>query len=203
MATLPLPSAQQVRDDTQRWLERMVIGLNLCPFAKPVVAQNRLRLVVSEAKNLDAFLDDLDAELDRLAQTQAQELETTLLVHAGLFPDFFVFNDFLNVVDEVIEEHGLVDDIEVVAFHPQLVFEGAEEHSTENLPNRSPYPMLHLLRTASLERAVPDGDTTAIIERNRATVEALGVAGWRARLTAPEGDGAMSGCSEGVDSRGA
>ena len=187
MPATPLPNAEQVREDTQRWLDRMVIGLNLCPFAKPVVAQQRLRLVVSEARHLDAFLDDLDAELDRLAHTTAEELETTLLVHAGLFLDFFVFNDFLNVVDEVIEEHDLVDDIEVVAFHPALVFEGAEPDSTENLPNRSPYPMLHLLRTASLERVAPDGDTTAIIERNRATVEALGLAGWHARLAGLEG----------------
>ena len=190
MSQTHLPSAEQVRADTLRWLDPMVIGLNLCPFAKPVVAQNRLRLVVSEAKHLDAFLDDLDAEIERLKSTPPEELETTLLVHAGLFPDFFVFNDFLNVVDEVVEEHEMTDHIEVVAFHPGLVFEGAETDSPENLPNRSPYPMLHLLRTASLERASPDGDTSDIIERNRATVEALGVEGWHARLAAPDDDGA-------------
>ncbi len=177
-------SSERVRELTQRWVDHMVVGLNLCPFAQPALARQGVRIRVSEAPHLDAFLDDLDAELVLLKDKPASELETTLLVHPRLFPDFFVFNDFLNVVDHVIEEHGLEEDIEVVAFHPQLVFEGAAEDSLENLPNRSPFPMLHLLRAQSLEEASPSGDTQDIVERNRRTIEQLGASGWSARWDA-------------------
>ena len=177
----PQFSTDQVRELTWRWVEHMVVGLELCPFAQPAIARQGVRVHVSEAVHLDAFLDDLDAELERLKATPSAELETTLLVHPRLFPDFFVFNDFLNVVEHVIEEHGLLDDIEVVAFHPQLVFEGAAENSLENLPNRSPFPMLHLLRTQSLDQASPHGDTQDIVERNRRTIARLGADGWAAR----------------------
>jgi hypothetical protein len=177
----PLISTDRVRDLTWRWVEHMVVGLELCPFAQPAMNRQAVRIRVSEASHLDAFLDDLDAELVMLKEKSPTELETTLLVHPGLFPDFFVFNDFLNVVDHVIEEHGLLDDIEVVAFHPQLVFEGASEDSLENLPNRSPFPMLHLLRSQSLDEAAPDGDTRDIVERNRRTIARLGADGWAAR----------------------
>ena len=173
-----------VRAATERWLLDAVIGLNLCPFARAPQLQGRVRLVVSEAKHVDGFLDDLDAELLRLRDTSADALETTLLVHAGLFPDFFVFNDFANVVEDIIDEHELGDDIALVLFHPDLVFEGAAEDSPENLPNRSPFPMLHLLRTTSLERALPGGDSSEILARNRETLNAWSAADWRARWTA-------------------
>ena len=178
-------SPEAVQAATERWLLEAVIGLNLCPFARAPQLQGRVRIVVSQAKHIDGFLDDLDAELLRLRDTPAEELETTLLVHPSMFPDFFVFNDFANVVDEVIDEHGLSDDLEFVLFHPDLVFEGADADSAENLPNRSPFPMLHLLRTESLERAVPEGDTSDILARNRETLKGWRADEWRARWSTP------------------
>jgi hypothetical protein len=175
---------EQVLADTRHWLEKAVIGLNLCPFARAVYVKNQVRIVVSTARHLDAFLDDLDRELDLLANTPAEEIDTTLLVHATLFPDFEVFNDFLNVVDDVVAEHGLEGDIQVAPFHPLFQFEGTEADDVTNCTNRSPYPTLHLLREDSVERAVASegGDADAIVERNLQTLRDLGAEGWQALL---------------------
>ncbi len=99
------PGAEQVQAEMRRWIEQAVIGLNLCPFAKSVYVKNQVRIVVSQARNIDAWLDDLDRELELLRDTPAEQVDTTLLVHPTLFPDFFVFNDFLYTVDQVVEEH--------------------------------------------------------------------------------------------------
>lgn len=170
----------QVLADTRRWIEKAVIGLNLCPFARAVYVKNQVRIVVSRARHVDAFLDDLDRELDLLKQTPADEIDTTLLVHPTLFPDFLVFNDFLNVVDEVVTEHELDGVIQVASFHPHFQFEGVDENDISNYTNRAPYPILHLLREDSVERAVSSegGDADAIVERNIRTLQALGEAGW-------------------------
>lgn len=178
---VPNLSVAAVQAATERWLLEAVIGLNLCPFARAPQLQGRVRIVVSQAPHVDGFLDDLDAELLKLKDTSPEELETTLLVHPKLFSDFYVFNDFANVVDEIIDEHELSEVIEFVLFHPDLVFEGASEDSPENLPNRSPFPMLHLLRTESLERAVPEGDTSDILARNRETLKQWTAQDWRKR----------------------
>jgi hypothetical protein len=171
-----------VETATRNWIERAVIGLNLCPFARAVYVKNQVRVVVSTARHLDAFLDDLDRELDLLANTPAEEVDTTLLVHPTLFPDFEVFNDFLNVVDDVVIEHELEGVIQVAPFHPQFQFDGTAPDDVTNCTNRSPYPTLHLLREASVERAVATegGDAEAIIERNLATLRQLGFPGWQA-----------------------
>jgi hypothetical protein len=177
------PNEATILEDTRRWIEKAVIGLNLCPFARAVYVKNQVRMVVSHAKHLDAFLDELDAELDLLKNTPAEEIDTTLLVHASLFPDFFVFNDFLNVVDDVVAEHELEGVIQVASFHPLFQFEGVEADDISNATNRSPYPMLHLLREDSVERAIESdaGDAEKIVERNIATLRELGADGW-ARL---------------------
>jgi len=171
---------QQVLDDTRRWIEKAVIGLNLCPFARSVYVKNQVRIVVSRARHVDAFLDELDRELDLLANTPAEEIDTTLLVHPALFPDFFVFNDFLNVVDEVVAEHDLEGVIQVASFHPAFQFEGVEADDISNFTNRAPYPTLHLLREDSVERAVASdgGNADEIVERNIRNLEALGRQGW-------------------------
>ena len=171
---------QQVLDDTRRWIEKAVIGLNLCPFARSVYVKNQVRIVVSRARHVDAFLDELDRELDLLANTPAEEIDTTLLVHPALFPDFFVFNDFLNVVDEVVAEHDLEGVIQVASFHPAFQFEGVDVDDISNFTNRAPYPTLHLLREDSVERAVASdgGNADEIVERNIRTLEALGRQGW-------------------------
>ena len=180
-------SDQQVLDDTRRWIEKAVIGLNLCPFARAVYVKNQVRIVVSRARHLDAFLDELDRELDLLQSTPAEEIDTTLLVHPTLFPDFEVFNDFMNVVDDVVAEHELEGVIQVANFHPDFRFEGEPEGDMSHFTNRAPYPTLHLLREDSVERAVESagGDAEAIVERNIATLRQLGPEGWKALLAKP------------------
>ncbi len=165
---------------TREWVEKAVIGLNLCPFARAVWVKDQVRVVVSRARHVDAFLDDLDRELDLLATTPAEQIDTTLLVHPTLFPDFEVFNDFLGVVDDVVAEHELEGVIQVAPFHPQFRFEGTEPDDITNATNRSPFPILHLLREDSVERAVTTdaGDADAIVERNLQTLRNLGHEGW-------------------------
>lgn len=175
---------EQVLADTRRWIEKAVIGLNLCPFARAVYVKNQVRIVVSRARHLDAFLDQLDAELDLLNATPPEQIDTTLLVHPTLFPDFLQFNDFLGLVDDVVTEHGLDGVIQVASFHPRFQFEGTEPDDISNATNRASYPVLHLLREDSIERAVASdaGDADAIVERNIATLRALGHEGWQRLL---------------------
>ena len=180
------PDDEQVLADTRRWIEQAVIGLNLCPFAKAVYVKNQVRLVVSRARHLDGFLDDLDRELELLKSTPAEQIDTTLLIHPTLFPDFLVFNDFLDVVDDVVDEHGLEGEIQVAPFHPAFQFEGSEPDDVTNATNWAPYPTLHLLREASIDRAVASGDSAeTIVERNLQTLQALGHDGWAKCVSRP------------------
>jgi hypothetical protein len=173
-----VPDVAVVEAAMRRWVERAVIGLNLCPFAKAVWVKNQVRIAVSQARHLDAFLDDLDAELVRLRDTPPEVLDTTLLVHPTLFPDFFVFNDFLDVVDRVVAEHDLEGVIQVAPFHPDFVFEGTAPDDITNATNRAPYATLHLLREDSVARAVASGEPAeAIVARNLETLRRLGAAG--------------------------
>ena len=166
---------------TRHWLEQAVIGLNLCPFAKAVYVKNQVRLVVSHARHADDLLEELDRELDLLVATPSEEIDTTLLIHATLFDDFLDFNDFLEVAEGVVDEHGLEGVVQLASFHPKFQFDGTEPDDIGNYTNRAPFAMLHLLREDSVERAVeafPEAD--AIFERNIATLEKLGIKGWRA-----------------------
>ncbi len=178
---------------TREWLEKAVIGLNLCPFAKAVDAKNQIRIVVSAAATSEALLEDLMAELDRLDAAAPAEIETTLLVHPHVLADFLDFNDFLEVADAAVEELGLEGRIQVAAFHPDFQFADTEAGDIGNYSNRSPYPILHLLREESVERAVDSyPDTADIYKRNIATLRRLGHSGWQAlweesgTSTAPE-----------------
>lgn len=185
MATDPKEGLDPAAVETamRRWVERAVIGLNLCPFAKAVWVKDQVRIAVSQARHLDAFLDDLDAELQRLRDTPPEVLDTTLLVHPTLFPDFFVFNDFLDVVDRVVEEHGLEGVIQVAPFHPDFVFDGTDADDITNATNRAPFATLHLLREESVARAAESGDSAdTIVERNLETLRRLGAEGWRQLL---------------------
>lgn len=171
---------------TREWLEKAVIGLNLCPFAKAVYVKNQVRIVVSSARHLDGLLEDLDRELDLLAAADPDEVDTTLLIHPTLLPDFLDFNDFLQLVEAAVEEHELEGVIQVASFHPQFQFEGTEPDDMGNFTNRAPFPTLHLLREASIERAVaafPEAET--IFERNIETLEKLGPTGWQALWIKP------------------
>ena len=171
----------QVLQKTKHWLEKAVIGLNLCPFAKAVYVKNQVRLVVSEARHADDLLEELDRELDLLVATPADEIDTTLLIHPTLFEDFLDFNDFLEVAEGVVEEHELEGVIQLASFHPQFQFDGTEPDDIGNYTNRAPFAILHLLREDSVARAVeafPQAD--AIFDANIATLEKLGHSGWKA-----------------------
>ena len=166
---------------TREWLEKAVIGLNLCPFAKAVYVKNQVRFVVSSAPHLDGLLEDLDRELDFLAAADPEEIDTTLLIHPTLLLDFLDFNDFMQLAEAAVEEHELEGVIQIASFHPLFQFEGTEPDDMGNYTNRTPFPTLHLLREASSERAVaafPEAET--IYERNIDTLKALGHAGWQA-----------------------
>ena len=172
---------EQVLNQTRHWLEKAVIGLNLCPFAKAVYVKNQVRLVVSHARHADDFLEDLDRELDLLVATPASEIDTTLLIHPTLFEDFLDFNDFLEVAEGVVDEHALEGVVQLASFHPKFQFDGTEPDDIGNYTNRAPFAMLHLLREESVEKAVeafPEAES--IFEQNIATLEKLGVEGWKA-----------------------
>jgi hypothetical protein len=166
--------------DTRRWIERAVIGLNLCPFAKAVVARGQVRYVLSEADTPQALLEVLGDELVHLRDTPADALDTTLIVHPHVLADFADYNDFLDSADALVVELGLDGVLQVASFHPQYRFAGSAPDDVENFTNRSPQPTLHLLRENSVSRAVaayPDPDV--IVERNIASLRQLGTDGWR------------------------
>jgi uncharacterized protein len=169
-----------ILQQTRLWLEKAVIGLNLCPFAKAVYVKNQMRLVVSKARHADDLLEELDRELDLLVATPAAEIDTTLLIHPTLFEDFLDFNDFLEIADSVVVEHELEGVIQLANFHPKFQFDGTTEDDISNYTNRAPFAMLHLLREESVDRAVeafPEAE--AIFEANIKTLEELGLDGWK------------------------
>jgi hypothetical protein len=180
---------------TRAWLERAVIGLNLCPFAKAVHARGQIRWVLSDACDADALLQQLAAEMQHLADADPVAVDTTLIVHPHVLQRFADYNAFLDVADAALAHLGLVGVLQVASFHPQYRFAGTRADDIGNATNRSPYPMLHLLREASVARAVAAfPDASAIVERNVATLRRLGRVGWQ-RLLDDEGDGGDGGRS--------
>jgi hypothetical protein len=176
----PTDPDEEVVAATRIWLERAVIGLNLCPFAKSVHVKNQIRYAVSAARTPEDLLADLVAELRLLHASDPAEIDTTLLVHPRVLGDFLDYNDFLELADAAVAGEGLEGEIQVASFHPQYQFAGTLAEDMENCSNRSPHPMLHLLREASIERAVaafPDAGT--IFEKNIETLRRLGHEGWR------------------------
>ena len=176
-------------DRSRHWLERAVIGLNLCPFAKAVHVRGQVRWVLSDATTEEALLADLVHELQVLQDASADEVETTLIVHPHVLEDFEDYNQFLDLADAAISELDLEGEIQVASFHPQYRFAGSAPDAIEDFSNRSPYPMLHLLREASIARAVaafPDAEK--IYGRNMDTLRALGHAGWQALWVDPFAD---------------
>lgn len=178
---------QTVIRGTQLWLEKAVIGLNLCPFAKAPYIKNRVRICVSHAAHLDGFLEDLDRELQYLHATPIEECETSLLVHPTLFTDFLAFNDMLDLADQAIIDNNLEGIIQIAPFHPQFYFSDSTPDAVSNYTNRSPYPTLHLIREDSIARAVAaNPDTDSIFQRNIALLEKMGKNGWK-ELGLPKG----------------
>lgn len=187
------PDPAQVETHVRRWLERAVIGLNLCPFAKAVYLKNQVRIVVSDASTERALLEQLGEEMALLRDTPADQVETTLLVHPQVLDDFLDYNDFLDEADALVEAMELDGVLQVASFHPRYQFADSAPDDVDNLTNRAPYPILHLLREESVDRAVaayPDPDS--IIERNIATVRALGLDGWNKLLEDPSGDACLA-----------
>ena len=178
---------------TRTWVEKAVIGLNLCPFAKAVQVKGQIRYVVSLAQTPEALLEALMRELELLAQSDPEKIDTTLLIHPHALADFLDFNDFLGVADAALEDLELDGIIQVASFHPRYQFAGTAPDAIDNCSNRSPYPTLHLLREASIERAVETfPDTATIFEKNIETLRRLGPDGWRAM-------GLNAGLNAGLD----
>ena len=180
MVTAP-DNAADIIAATRRWLERAVIGLNLCPFAKGVHVKGQIRYVVSAALTEDALLDDLEHEMKFLTASAPEDTDTTLLITPEVLNDFGDFTNFLDLVDVVLRAQGLVGVLQVASFHPDYVFAETEEDDIANHTNRAPYPTLHLLREASLARATAAfPDASDIYLRNVETMRALGLEGLQA-----------------------
>ena len=172
---------EQVIADTRDWVVKAVIGLNLCPFAKAVHVNERIRYVVSDATEAEALLKDLARELLALNRADPEEVDTTLVIHPGVLTDFLDFNDFLDAADALVEELKLDGVLQIADFHPDYQFGDSEPDDIANYTNRSPYPTLHLLREESITRAVEAmPDTAAIYENNLDTLTRLGHEGWDA-----------------------
>lgn len=180
---LPLPDAPAIRA-TQAWVERAIVGLNLCPFAKAPWAKQQIRYALCESDDPRVLLDALRDEMLALHAADPAQVETTLLVHPDALLDFIDYNDFLDAADAMLEELALDGVLQVASFHPDYCFAGADPDDLANATNRSPHPTLHLLREASVERAVEAFPAAeAIYETNIRTLEALGADGW-SRLAA-------------------
>ena len=174
------PGAEEAIAATRRWVEKAVVGLNLCPFAKAVYVKDQVRFAFSDATTPEQLLEQLGEELLLLRDTPATQVDTTVLVHPYVLQDFLDYNDFLDRADALVEALELDGVLQVASFHPDYQFADSRPDDIENYSNRSPYPMLHLLREASIDRAVeafPDAE--AIYETNMRTLRDLGPDGWR------------------------
>lgn len=177
----PIADHATIIAQTQKWLEKAVIGLNLCPFAKAVHIKNQIRYVVTDATTNEALMEVLMDELELLAEASPEKIDTTLIIHPQVLHDFEDYNDFLDVADGALEEMDLDGILQVASFHPDYQFADTDKNDIGNYTNRSPYPTLHLLREESVDRAVeafPEAED--IFEKNIETMEKLGHDGWDA-----------------------
>jgi hypothetical protein len=171
----------QVVAETRAWVERAVIGLNLCPFARAAQLREQVRYVETAAADVDTLALALREELEGLIASDPAVRETTLLIHPQVLGDFLEFNDFLGQADALLREMELDGIVQVASFHPRFQFAGTTADDVTNATNQSPYPTLHLLREDSVGRAVAAlADPASIYEQNIETMRALGPAGWKA-----------------------
>jgi hypothetical protein len=171
---------QRVIDETRRWVEQAVIGLNLCPFAKAVQVKNQVRYAVSDATDAEGVLTDLEDELMLISQASPEDIDTTLVILPDALADFYEFNDFEEFSERLLKRMRLVGDLQVATFHPDFQFAETNPDDIENCTNRSPHPILHILREDSIDRAVEAfADASEIYEKNIATMQRLGWEGWR------------------------
>ena len=179
MDNATFPADDTVIALTRAWVAEAVIGLNLCPFAKAVYVKDQVRYVVSHADNEADLAQQLLNELQHLQAADPELLDTTLLIHPRVLQDFYDYNNFLDVADQVLEDAELDGVMQIASFHPQYQFADALPDDIDNYTNRSPFPVLHLLRESSIDRAVAAfPEASAIFERNIATMRDLGLNGW-------------------------
>jgi uncharacterized protein len=179
-SSAPWPNDDVLIAHTRAWLTEIVIGLELCPFAKPVHVKGQIRYFVSSAETPEALLQDLLNELQALADADPATVDTTLLIHPRALPDFLDYNDFLSVAEFALEDLGLAGQLQIASFHPDYQYAGNDAEDLANYVTRSPYPMLHLLREASVDRAVAAfADASLIVDKNKKTLRTLGLDGWR------------------------
>jgi hypothetical protein len=167
--------------DTQRWLQRAVIGLNLCPFAKAVDVKGQIHYAVTRSVGFKDLLDDLGTELKDLAALAPAIRDTTLLIAPDGLSDFLQFNDFLAQANRLLVKRGYEGIFQIASLHPLYEFADAQPDDVANFTNRSPYPTLHILREESIDRAVkafPHAE--AIFQTNIDTMQRIGPAGWDA-----------------------
>jgi hypothetical protein len=168
-------------DETRQWLEKAVIGLNLCPFAKSVYVKNQVHFAVSQTRDPEVLLESLREELIQLVAHSPSARDTTLLIAPYALSDFLDFNDFLADADDILDDLDLLGQIQIASFHPDFQFAGTAANDITNCTNRSPYPTLHLIREESIDRAVkafPQAES--IFEVNMQTLETMGAEGWAA-----------------------
>ncbi len=179
MTTSSSGTHQDIVSTVETWLERAVIGLNLCPFARAVHVRKQVRYTVSTATEPDQLVQALTEELTYLHGCDPQITDTTLLIHPWILEDFSDYNEFLDIADVILAGMGMEGEIQIASFHPDYQFSGTQRDDVSNYTNRSPYPILHLLREDSIDRAVASvPNTEDIYKRNIATLKALGGDGW-------------------------
>ncbi len=165
----------EIIETTRRWVQAVVVGLNLCPFARAPLQQGLVQFIESTAIDEESLLLDLRDALIQLNQTEKAQIETIVIVHPFVLADFAQYNQFLDLADALIDELDLGGVIQIASFHPNYQFAGTQETDAENYSNRSPFPMLHLLREESVSTALDAGaDSEAIVQRNIDTLRGLG-----------------------------
>ncbi|MEY3790189.1 MAG: hypothetical protein RLZ09_1025 [Pseudomonadota bacterium] len=180
----PFPSADTLTEKqiialTSAWLEKVVIGLNLCPFAKPVHTKGQIDYFLSHARDESTLATDLRLAMQRLIAAPPETIDTCLLIHPWTLSDFIEYNNFLDIADEILDELDLIGVLQIASFHPDYQFAGTSEDDVTNCTNRSPFPLLHLLREESLDKATAAlPDSSVIVDRNLETMNSLGHEGW-------------------------
>jgi len=169
-----LMQENQIIDAVSTWLKQVVIGLALCPFAAKPVQEGRVRFQLSNAKDDEVLLQALSMECQYMASVSAAEIETSLLIAAHHLKDFWSYNQFLVWANQLIKREGFEGVFQLASFHPDYCFAGTNPEDAENLTNRSPYPILHIIREASLEKALEYfSDIDEVPEKNKQKVNGL------------------------------
>jgi hypothetical protein len=160
---------------TRRWIDKVVVGLGLCPFAEPSISSGRFRMTVCGTRDLQVLCKALIDELMFLQTDSGRKIDSVLLIHPHALNDFEQYNDFLDLCDQILADLSLVGEFQLASFHPQYRFAGSAAEDLGNYTNRSPYPALHVLRESSVARAVGEHPgTESIPENNVRRLETLG-----------------------------